>query len=109
MWLGHYTENNYYRHTHKKILVFYVKIKSDILLYASNHSAWEDEGRKWRIWACKKINKVLANRIQDYVLKNHTPRPTLLHFREVRMVQHSQITAMQHIVELTDESYCLNR
>ena len=37
------------------------------------------------------LNKILANQIQQYIKKNHTPQSSGIYSRDTRIVQHPQI------------------
>ena len=39
----------------------------------------------------KILNKILANKIQQHIKKDHTPQPGGIHSHCTRMVQHTQI------------------
>ena len=39
----------------------------------------------------KILNKILANQLQQHKKKDHTPRPSGIHPKFKRMVQHTQI------------------
>ena len=44
----------------------------------------------------KILNKMLANRVQQNIKKDHTPQPSGIHPKFTRMVQHTQIN-QRHI------------